>query len=252
MIIDVNAWVGHWPFRPVPGGLDTVCRSLCDVGVERMFMSPLDGVWCRDPTHANEFLYRAASNTEDVWSVPLLDPGVRSWASELERAAREVRARFVKLVPKVGGYDLPAADALIAAAGAEGLGVIVQTRMEDPRRQHPLAQVGDLAMREIAEAARRHSDVTVIAGGPRPGEIVALREDLLTLPNFYADISQCDGVGAVARMVEEGLAERLVFGSHAPLFIPASAVARVATDLDDGPATAILRGNAMRILGEAT
>ncbi len=46
----------------------------------------------------------------------------------------------------------------------------------------------------------------------------------------------------------EGLEAKLVFGSHAPLFIPYAALGRVVTDLDDEATEAILNGNALRFL----
>ena len=102
--------------------------------------------------------------------------------------------------------------------------------------------------KEIADAAERHPDLTVIIGGPRAGEITALKDRLLGLPNLYADVSQSDGLDAVKLMVEGGLRDKLLFGSHAPLFIPYSAVSRVVTDLSDEDAEAILGGNAERAI----
>jgi predicted TIM-barrel fold metal-dependent hydrolase len=124
----------------------------------------------------------------------------------------------------------------------------VQTRLEDPRSQHPLALVPDLPAAEVADAAARHPDLTVILGGARTAEIRALRERLHALPRFYADVSQADGLDAVRGLVEEGLGEKLLFGSHAPLFIPHAALARVVTDLPDAAAAAILGENAIRAI----
>lgn len=249
MIVDLNAWVGRWPFHPVAGDLSLVRQSLRDVGVERIFASPLDGVWCRNPHRYNEMLYRGASTTDDVWPVPLMDPTVATWEKELARATKEIRVRFVRLVPRTAPYDLGAADDLLAALADEGLGVIIQTRMEDPRRQHPLAQASDLPFTEVVETAVRHPRLVVIAGGPRGGEILAEGDRLKNLPNCYADVSQCDGVDTLKNLVEAGLVGKLLFGSHAPMFIPYSAVNRVVADLEDEAADAILGGNAMRILG---
>ena len=130
--------------------------------------------------------------------------------------------------------------------GFDGLAALVQTRLEDPRSQHPLAQAPDLPAAAVAEAAARHPGLTVILGGARTTEIRALRERLLALPRFYADVSQADGLDAVALLVEEGLREKLLFGSHAPLFMPHAALARVVTDLSDADAAAILGSNALR------
>jgi len=56
-------------------------------------------------------------------------------------------------------------------------------------------------------------------------------------------------MNTVLRFCEMGLVDKLLFGSHTPLFIPLSAVARVVIDLDAAAATKILGGNAARVLG---
>ena len=248
MIIDINAYTGHWPSHPVAGALDRVRASLTEYGVERICVSPLDAAWCRNPHRFNDDLYAASGATDDVFPVPVLDPTIATWRDELERAKAQPRVRLVKLLPAYSGYDMDFASDLFTSLAGAGLGVIVQTRLEDPRRQHPLAQVPDVPAAEIADAAERHPDLLVIIGGPRTGEIRALKDRLLDLPNLYADVSQSDGMDAVKVLVEDGLRDKLLFGTHAPLFIPYSAVSRVVTDLSDDDAAAILGGNAERIV----
>ena len=248
MIIDVNAYTGHWPSHPVEGALDSVRASLREYGVERMCVSPLDAAWCRNPHRFNDGLYAASGATGDVWPVPVLDPTIATWRDELERAEAQPRVRLVKLLPAYCGFELDSASDLLAALAGAGLGVIVQTRLEDPRRQHPLAQVPDAPASEIADAAMRHPDLLVIIGGPRTAEVRALKDRILELPNLYADVSQSDGMDAVKVLVEDGLRDKLLFGSHAPLFIPYSALSRVVTDLSDDDAAAILGRNAERIV----
>lgn len=248
MITDINAYTGHWPTHPVEGALDAVRASLREFGVERICVSPLDAAWCRNPHRFNAGLYAASSSTDDVWPVPVLDPTIATWRDELERAKEQPRVRLVKLLPAYCGYDLDFASDLLAALARAGLGVIVQTRLEDPRRQHPLAQVPDVPAAEIADAAQRHPGLLIIIGGPRTGEIRALKDRILELPNLYADVSQSDGMDAIKVLVEDGLGDRLLFGSHAPLFIPYSAISRVVTDLSDDDAAAILGKNAGRIV----
>lgn len=247
MIIDLNAFTGYWPSHPVVGDLRSVRASLQEYGVDRICISPLEAAWCRNPHRFNGALYRAAGTTDTIWPVPVLDPTVATWRDELDRAVR-VRVRLVRLLPAYSPYALADADGLLRALAREGLAVIVQTRLEDPRRQHPLAQVPDVAAAEVADAAGRHPSLTVVIGGPRTAEIRALRDRLLGLPNLYADVSQADGMDALKVLVEDGLREKLLFGSHAPLFIPYAALSRVVTDLSDEDAAAVLGGNAERML----
>jgi predicted TIM-barrel fold metal-dependent hydrolase len=248
VIIDLNAFTGHWPAHPIAGDLPAVRASLRACDVERICVAPLDAAWCRNPHRCNADLFRAAAPFDDVWPVPVLDPTVATWREVLAAVARQPRVRMVKLLPAYSPYRLSQADELLQAVAAARLAVSIQTRLEDPRRHHPLAQVPDVSAAEIAEAAARHSELKVVIGGARTGEILAQRERLRALPHLYADISQADGFDAVKSLVEAGLTEKLLFGTHAPLFVPLAALARVVTDLSDDAAVAILGGNAERLL----
>ena len=248
MIVDINAWTGSWGTLPVAGQVEKVRHSLKRIGVERICLSPLNAVWGHNPHLTNQAVYQAAHQWEDLWPVPVLDPTIATWKKELEQALAQPRMRLVKLVPAYGPYELSAAKALLEALARVGLAAIVQTRMEDPRRQHPLAQVPDLPPESVVEAAQRHPDLKLIIGGAPWTNIAAAGDALRDQPNLYAEVSQADGMDRLKLFVEQGLGKKLLFGSHAPLFMPLAALARVVTDLGDEEAKDILAGNAQRIL----
>ncbi|MFH1566926.1 MAG: hypothetical protein ABIL09_02935, partial [Gemmatimonadota bacterium] len=111
MIIDLNCWTGHWGTHPLPGEAGAVRASLKAAGVDRLCLSPLDGVWGHNPHLANDAVYAAAERWADVDPVPVLDPTVATWTEELERARDGGRARLVKWLPGYGRYQLETADA---------------------------------------------------------------------------------------------------------------------------------------------
>lgn len=246
MIVDVAAFTGAWPSHPVNGRLDDVVKSLQGLGVGRVFVSPLDAVWCRNPHLYNGSLYRACEGRTELVPVPIVDPSIRTWKEELREAVEE-DVCALRLLPNYHGYRLRDLDLFWDEISNQGIVVIVQTRMEDPRRQHPRAVVEDVAVTEIAELAKRRRDVRFVIGGARAGELRGVGDDLQERPNLFADVSQADGMDAVKVLVEDGLDEKLLFGSHAPLFIPEAAVARVVMDLENGVAEAILGDNAKRL-----
>lgn len=249
MIIDINAFTGNWPFFPVKGELKSVYDSLRSYGVERIFISPLDAVWCRNPHIFNDRLYKDVTAFDNVWPVPIFDPTIVTWQKELDYALKNPKVKLVKLLPAYSPYKLTDADLFLKSLSDAGLGVIIQTRMEDPRRQHPLAQVPDVSAKEVADVAERHPKLKVIIGGPRRMDIISVKDRLLNLPNLYADISQTEGMNGVGEMIDLGLRDKLVFGSHAPLLVPHSAMIRGIVDIDDEAARAILWENAERLLG---
>ena len=251
MIIDVNAWTGPWPaLVNVPHDVASVRASLRAYGVERIFMAPLAAAWSANPHLCNSVVYEAANEFEDISPVPVIDPTLPTWREELEKAAGHRAVRMIKLLPGYGGYELVAADAdgLLAEAVRAGLAVMVQIRIEDPRRQHPLAQVPDYSAREVVEAAGRHPDLKMIIGGASAATLREFAAQVRDLPGLYADTSQVDGVDGVKKLVDAGIGGKVLFGSHAPVFMPAAAVARVLIDLQDDTAVGILEDNTSGLL----
>ena len=68
------------------------------------------------------------------------------------------------------------------------------------------------------------------------------------LPGLNADTSQVDGVDGVKMLVDAGTGSKVLFGSHAPVFMPAASIARVLINLHDDAAVGILEDNVSRLL----
>ena len=252
MIIDVNAWTGPWPtLVNVPHDVASVRASLRAYGVERIFMAPLAAAWSANPHLCNAVVYEAASEFEDISPVPVVDPTLPTWREEFEKAAGHRAVRMIKLLPGYGGYGLAAADAdgLLAEAGRAGLAVTVQVRIDDPRRHHPMAQVPDVPAGDVVEAASRHPDLNMIIGGASTATLREFAAQVRDLPGLYADTSQVDGVDGVKMLLDAGIGGKLLFGSHAPVFMPAATVARVLNDLTDDAAMRVFSGNSRGLPG---
>jgi predicted TIM-barrel fold metal-dependent hydrolase len=250
MIIDLNSFIGSWPSHPVKGETDQVWPSLRHVGVTHIFVSHLSAVWCRNPHVYNRTWFEAVDSVEDVWPVPILDPTVADWRGELERASEHGRVQLVRLLPNYGRYDLADVSDFLQAIQDVNLAVIVQACLEDSRRHHPLAVVPSVAASAVVDMAQEFPDLRIVIGGAKAAELRNLADRILALPNVYADTAQVDGLDAIKVLVSQGLGGRLVFGSHAPLFIPHAALGRVVTDVEDDVAEAILSGNALCLLGD--
>jgi predicted TIM-barrel fold metal-dependent hydrolase len=247
MVTDLAAFCGAWPAHPVQGRLRDVVDSLTQVGVDRIALSPLDAVWCRNPHVYNAALIETCSVDDRLLPVPVIDPGIVTWEAELETAS-EAGVRLIRLFPNYHGYSLSDADPLLQRMSEGGLCVIVQTRMEDPRTQHPLSVVDDVSADEIGATTLRHPSLRVVIGGARVGELRKLNERIKDAEHLYADVSQADNADVLKVLIDDGLGERLVFGSHAPLFNAHAAMMRVVTDVEDDEAETILSRNVEALL----
>lgn len=249
MIIDCNASAGAWPSRPpMDSSVKSLWGQLHRAGVDRAFVASLESAWCRNPHAPNGPLMAAAGHFPEVSPVPTLDPTVHTWRDELALVTRSGDVRMVRLLPGYVPYALEQADEMVDEIRLAGLAVQVQTRLDDPRRHHPLAQVADVPAADIVQLARRHPSVTVVIGGARFAELSALADEILDLKLLYADTSQCDGMDGVKVLCEAGLRGRLLYGSHAGLFEIPAGLRRVVDDLDDETAAMVLGGNAHKAL----
>jgi len=249
MIIDTNASAGYWLSRPpIDYSVAAVWQRLQSCGVDRAFMASLESAWCRNPHAPNAKLIEDCAELPQVSPVPTLDPTVHTWRDELALVGRSPAVQMVRLLPTYSPYALDQADEMLDELRQLGLAVQIQTRLDDPRRHHPLAQVPDLPAAEVVAIARRHPALTVVIGGARFGELRGLKDEILDLKLLYADTSQCDGLDAVKVLCDDGLADRLLYGSHCAMFEAPAGLRRVIDDLDDDRAAAILGGTAKRVL----
>ena len=248
-VVDVNAWVGSWPSQSINAGAAEVRGMLKSVGVERIFMAPLDAAWAQNPHLPNDLVYDAAQRWADVHPVPIIDPTIATWKGEVDRAQRHSGVRLVKWLPAYAGYELAAADECAQALVEADLSLIDQTRLEDPRGQHPLAQVPDDPAQEGSDLARRHPELTVVIGGAPWSVIASYADTCRELRNLYFDVSQADGMDSLSVFIHSGMGDHLLYGSHAPLFVPLAGIARIVADVDEVEAAAILGGHAEKLLG---
>jgi uncharacterized protein len=249
MIVDVCAHLGPWTRRPIGLEGDGLARLLAPWGVTRAYCGRLEALWFENPHEANRIAEGRPANGDgpEIVRVPVLDPTIPSWREELDRLAKAGPLPMVRLHPNYGRYDLAAADPLLSSLAKRKVVAQVVVHMDDPRRQHPLAQVPDVPSASVLGAAVRHPELTVLISGAQTPDLRQLAGRLPAAGNLWADTSNADGLDAVPGLMRTGWRDRLVFGSHAPLFIPYSAVARVVLDLDDEAANTVLGGNAARL-----
>jgi hypothetical protein len=173
------------------------------------------------------------------------------WAEDLRRCAEDLRMPGIRLHPNYHGYTLddPLFAELLAAAAARGLIVQLAVRMEDDRVQHRLMQVADVDLKPLA-------DVVAARPGLRLVMVNALRAlsadavgRLAAAGNVSFEVSMLEGVAGIGRILAAMPLDRLLFGSHLPLFNLESALLKLReSELSDSQLHAISEENATRLL----
>jgi hypothetical protein len=111
--IDVNAFLGAYPWRKVPGtSPEGLTRALDRVGIDTAWVTHLPGLFWRDPSEGNAWLYETARKEQGARfkPVPTVHPGLAQWENVLSEATNAgvpaVRCdpSYLGLEPAGGGY----------------------------------------------------------------------------------------------------------------------------------------------------
>jgi len=166
--VDVNAWIGPYPFRELPHpDASVLVHVLHRERIGQAWVGALPGAWHRDPSPSNAWLSEQLSPHADVLRPsPTVRPDWPGWQAELDRAVSN-GAPSVRVYPmQLGiGATSPALAALATACGERGLVVQLTVRFEDLRQRHPLDSANDLTAAHVRAIVRADTCVHVIVSG---------------------------------------------------------------------------------------
>src|SRR5690606_23139348 len=158
MIIDINAFVGHYPFRQL------TCTHAADLlalmernGITRAVVSSLHAAFYRDAHRGNEELFEDVARVggNRLIAVATINPKYAGWQRDLAQAAHAWRAKAIALTPEYHGYAL--ADehgrAALAAIAERDVPVVLTQRLEDRRQRHAWDRAEDLRLDPVLAAA---------------------------------------------------------------------------------------------------
>lgn len=255
MIIDVNVSLERWPLRRTPcDELPALLARLRKHGVGQAWAGSLDGVLHRDIGGVNRRLAAACHGTRDPHLVPFgtVNPLLPDWQEDLRRCQKEYRMPGVRLHPNYHGYKLdhPAFAELLDAAAARRLIVQIAVRLDDVRFQHPLLQVPDVDVEPLAGLLKSRPQLRIVllnTSSVKPATLAAL----VAAGAVSVDIATREGIGGVATLLQSVALQRVLFGSHLPLFNLESAMLKLReAGLSAAQRAAIEFENAQRVLGE--
>lgn len=253
MRIDVNVFVGAYPWRRVPGtSPDAVLHAMDRVGVERAWVTHLPGLFWRDPAEGNDWLLDLTAKQPRFRPVPSVHPGLPGWERDLA-SAESARAPAIRCDPTLLALEPagPEMRDLVAACGERGTPILMGVRLEDGRQRHPHDRAPELPAAAVRALIRWHPRARLVIThadrgfieevhfGSTPEESARIWWDICWLwgpPEDHLELL----LGTIG-------SDRFVFGTGTPLRLPETAVAKLDL-LDRDPATraAIEHRNAER------
>ncbi|HXF94733.1 MAG TPA: amidohydrolase family protein [Gemmatimonadales bacterium] len=254
MRIDVNAFLGAYPFRRVPGtSPESVLRAMDRVAIDEAWVSHLPSVFWKHPAAGNAWLYATTAAHPRLQPVPAVHPGLDGWEAVLSEAATR-GAPAVRCDPTYYGLDPVGSEmrVLAAACGAAGLPLLMSVRLEDARQRHPRDTAPELPAAAVRKLLRADGEVRLVVThadrafveevhfGSTPEEAERVWWDMSWLWGPPED--------HLAVLLDTVGVERFLFGTGQPLRIPEASIAKLdLLDLDPPRRAALESGNARRL-----
>ena len=222
-LIDVNVNLSRWPLRRLP--LDdtaTLVAKLRKQGVTQAWTGSFDGLLPKDSAAVNARLAEECRNNGRGLLIPFgsINPKLPDWEEELRRCVEQHQMRGIRVHPNYHGYNLEDPDCarLLRLTADRSLIVQLALVMEDERMMHPLLRVEPVAPAPLASLVQRIPGLRLVllnALGKLRGRPLL---DLLAAGEVHVEISMLEGVGGIAKLLDQVPPDRLLFGSYAPLF----------------------------------
>jgi predicted TIM-barrel fold metal-dependent hydrolase len=221
MIIDCNAFIGHYPFRRLSNTTVEQMVTLMDRnGIGRSIVSALPAVFYRDAHSGNRDLWEAIEKYQDRF-VPIatVNPRYVGWEKDLEEALVKWKMKGVTLVPAHHGYSLTEeiGQSAIQRVVDYGVPLILTQRFEDRRQRHPWDVAEDLEVKSVIEIAQSFPRLKLMLcnwiglDGSKLASAGLKGRCLIDFARLHVILNR-----DVPKLIESLGIEAIAFGSHAP------------------------------------
>jgi len=217
---DVNALLGHWPFRKIRKNTLADLRKVHqDNQITGGYVASLNSIFYNDPFEGDEELHELIGGTE-YKHVLTVNPTLPGWQRDIVDGIARFGIQGVRIYPTYHDYDLntaPVAE-LCEALKKHRLPLFVTKRMEDERLDY-LMKPKPLEVASLQKFVSGQPDLDIVILNIRFGEITAMKQEINDLPRLFVDTSGLkDKVFVLEELLKVIPAGKIMYGSQHPLY----------------------------------
>lgn len=234
MLIDINASVGHWPFRQLRGtSAKALLRRMDDYGVTISVVANINGIFYKNTQSANEELHEELNTLENAKGrfIPfaVINPTYVDWQYDLEVSHEQLGMKGIRLFPAYHDYDLshPACGELVKMARDRNMPVAIPLRMIDLRQRSWLDINKELGFNDIAKIVGKVPDASYMVLDTRIRENADATEskaiEILKNGNILFDSTRSSGVpitgpngAGLGELINMFGPDKIAFGTGTP------------------------------------
>jgi predicted TIM-barrel fold metal-dependent hydrolase len=260
MLIDINAHVGHWPFKRMKyNTCSTLLERMDKFNVEISVVSNLNGIFYKDTQSANEELFEEMKSDKKFSNrfmpFAVLNPIYAGWNNDLNTCADKFGMKGICLYPLYHDYEITDSSCieLVKRARDKGLIVVFTHRIVDSRQRSWMDISKEWTMKDIMPIIREVKDAKYFIANPANSMNVEMADnELLKSADLLIDTSG-RSLSNPGEMIKKLGKEKFAFGTHSPILDYLTGLLRIESlrpdEADEATKELIRSGNAKRLLG---
>ena len=252
MIIDVNTFCGHWPFRKIPNeDINGITQNAKKYGIDSMIISSFNSIFYQDPEEGDEELSQLIP--EGSFLAATVNPAMDWFDKDVESAVKNKKVKAIRIHPEFHKYRLTdkCITKLFDILYEYKLPLMITYLMEDPRAFHWAPQ-NDVPVHDILAMINKNKKIPVIINNLSNGFWASCEGVVKEYGNLHFDTS---GIKfGITDVIEKAVnnskipVENILFGSQYPMFSREAAVNLFTMDpMPENIKNKILFENAKRI-----
>jgi len=234
MIVDVNAYLGHFAFRRLRHNTAASLLALMDSKqIDKAGVSSASAITYRNAQAGNEEVAEEVLGHSDrLIPFAVINPSYAGWQDDLKICHEEFGMAGLRLYPKWHNYQLSSACCreLVNAATERGMAISIPIRAEDNRQRSWLLNVPDVPLDEIIELVKAHPKARfILLNGIGYTGCPLGRTDNGLPSNYAIELSRLSAVLAneLGQLITNLGAERVMLGTGMPFNYPDPALVKL-------------------------
>jgi len=253
MIVDVNAYLGHFAFRRLRHNTASSLLALMDSKkIDKAVVSSVGAITYRNTQAGNEELAEEVRGHSDrLIPFAVINPFYTGWQDDLKICHEEFGMKGLRLYPKWHNYQLsnPCCRELVNDATERGMVISIPIRVEDNRQRSWLLNIPDITLKEIVEVVKAHPKARfILLNGIGYTRCPLGRKDNDLPANYVIGLSRLSAVLAneLGQLITNLGTERVMFGTGMPFNYPDPALVKIEVlDASEADKEKIFSQNAM-------
>ena len=234
MIIDMNAYLGHFAFRQLRHNTAGSLLALMDrAQIDRAVVSSASSITYRNTQAGNEEVAAEIKPHSDrLFGFAVLNPAYAGWRDDLKICHQQFGMRGIRLYPRWHNYRLtaPACRDLVQAAADLSMLISIPLRVEDRRQGSWLVDIPDVDREEVASLIQLFPNARFVLVNGSGYDASLLGRKANGLPsNYVIDIAllSAEVPNETSRLIENLGEDRVVFGTGIPFHYAGPALTKM-------------------------